>query len=274
MVQNNLREFTNEELGKIRLLIGENDLVLFNLYDVAIDLGYTKNNAVRVQYLRKDRIENIAQTLDITGVSAGDTNIKITKDTDFENTYITEEAFYDICLESKAKNARKFRKWVTSEVLPTIRQTGGYVKEGNEEEFIKNYFPSFSDEVKQAMVLDLRKKNEAYRKQLEEQKHLVAFANHIEFSKASITMKEFADLMNIKKFGRNKMMEWLRNNKYLNNKNEPYRQYIDQGIFETKEKSVDLGNTGESKIQITTFITGKGQTYLYEKITESLNVAS
>lgn len=119
--------FSNEELGQIGIAF-LNDEPIFNLYDVCFNLGYTsKNNEGRI-YLYKNRIEKICLNLKITGVDTVSTNkIQITKDTDFENTWINEEAFYDLCLESKAKKARAFRKWVTGEVLPGIRKEGAYI---------------------------------------------------------------------------------------------------------------------------------------------------
>ena len=59
-----------------------------------------------------------------------------------------------------------FRKWVTSEVLPTMRKTGAYIMEGREEEMINNYFPSFSDDIKLAMVQDLLKQNKEYKEKV------------------------------------------------------------------------------------------------------------
>ena len=121
-----LDTFVKEGLGNIRVakLNGE---PLFNLYDTCFDLGYTTKNSKGTLYLYKSRIEDVCKSLDITGVDTVSTEyMVITKETDFENTWITEPNFYDLCLESKAKNARPFRKWVTSEVLPSVRKTGSY----------------------------------------------------------------------------------------------------------------------------------------------------
>lgn len=125
-IKENGREiFTHELFGRVRIMI-MNKEPFFNLHDVAFALGYVKENRLDVQYLRKDRIEKICQTLDITGVSTADTRIAIAKETDFETTYISESDLYDLVFESNAQHARNFRKWVTTEVLPTIRKTGAY----------------------------------------------------------------------------------------------------------------------------------------------------
>jgi len=133
--KNELQLFEQSGLGKLRV-IKINDEDTFNLSDVCIGLGYTKKNSDGKLHLRKEKIENICETLDISGVSPSDTKYKVTKTIDFDNTYINEDSFYDLCLESKAKNARIFRKWVTSEVLPSLRKRGVYIMEHAEEKVI------------------------------------------------------------------------------------------------------------------------------------------
>lgn len=73
--------------------------------------------------------------------------------------FLTESGVYKLIFKSHKEEAERFQDWVTDEVLPTIRKTGGMVVEGREEEFVNNYFPSFSEEVKLGMVQDLLKKN-------------------------------------------------------------------------------------------------------------------
>jgi prophage antirepressor-like protein len=123
---NELQIFKNENFGQIRVALLNNEPI-FNLYDVCFDLGYTTKNSKGTIYLYKSRIEETCRALEIAGVDMASTkHIEITKDIDFENSWITEQNFYDLCLESHAKNARPFRKWVTGEVLPSIRKTGEY----------------------------------------------------------------------------------------------------------------------------------------------------
>ena len=132
--KNELMVFEQSGLGKLRITqINEEDV--FNLSDVCFGLGYTKISKGKL-YLKKDDIESKCKTLDIVGLSVADNFYKITKDINFENTYISEESFYDLALESRAKNARKFRKWVTSEILPSLRKRGVYIMEHAKEEVI------------------------------------------------------------------------------------------------------------------------------------------
>lgn len=128
---NELKIFNNTEFGKLSVN-NTGDTIYFFLGEVCRCLGYTKQ-AKGNTYLRKDKIVNICESLDIKGLSLGDNFEIITLDTDLDNTQITEDSLYDLILESKAKNARKFRKWITTEVLPQIRKTGGYIPIKEEE---------------------------------------------------------------------------------------------------------------------------------------------
>lgn len=86
-------------------------------------------------------------------------NMHIRKLNNAGEKFLTEAGVYKLVFKSHKPEAEKFQDWVTDEVLPIIRQTGGFVSEGREEEFVEKYFPSFSDEVKLGMVQDLLKQN-------------------------------------------------------------------------------------------------------------------
>lgn len=126
-----LKIFSNTEFGKLSVHNTDNTIYFF-LGEVCRCLGYTKQ-AKGNTYLRKDKIVNICESLAIKGLSPCDNFELITLDSNFDALRITEDALYDLILESKAKNARRFRKWITQEVLPQIRQTGGYIPIQEEE---------------------------------------------------------------------------------------------------------------------------------------------
>ncbi len=137
-------------IGKIRiaLLNGE---PLFNLYDVADNLGYVREREAKgkkYKQILKDAITKICESLDITGLTGSVSTFNITYTNrsfiDFENTWLDEQNFYDLCLGSHTKNAKPFRKWVSGEVLPSISHTGQYKLED------KKLF----EEPKQLTVLD------------------------------------------------------------------------------------------------------------------------
>lgn len=128
---NELKIFNNTEFGKLSVNSTDNTIYFF-LGEVCRCLGYTKQ-AKGNTYLRKDKIINICDSLEIKGLSPCDNFESITLNSDFDTLRITEDALYDLILESKAKNARRFRKWVTTEILPCIRITGGYIPIQEEE---------------------------------------------------------------------------------------------------------------------------------------------
>lgn len=130
-----LKPFEKVGIGEIRVALLNNE-PMFNLYDTCFNLGYVrmvKPKGREYKQIRKDFITKLCESLDITGLATNGKTFKITyKDrakVGFENTWIKEQNFYDLCLESHAKNARTFRIWVTSEVLPQIRKTGEYSME-------------------------------------------------------------------------------------------------------------------------------------------------
>lgn len=122
---NEIKIFNNTEFGSLSVTNTDSGIYFF-LGEICRCLGYTKQ-AKGNTYLRKEKIKNICEILEIKGLSQSDNLEIITLNTDFDNIRITEDSLYDLILESKAKNARKFRKWVTREVLPQIRKTGGYI---------------------------------------------------------------------------------------------------------------------------------------------------
>lgn len=95
-----------------------------------------------------------------------------------EYNFLTEDGLYEVLMQSRKPIAKQFKKEV-KKILKQLRQTGGVVVEGREEEFINNYFPSFSDDVKKAMTLDLYHKNQEYKKQLEVQKPKVDYYDNV-----------------------------------------------------------------------------------------------
>lgn len=179
-------------------------------------------------------------------------------------TVIDEDGLYDVILDSRKPIAKKFRKWVTSEVLPSIRKDGGYVVAQ----------PDESPEVimargliaAQSTIERMKAEQEVAVAKIEEQKPKVAFAEIVERSSDSILVREFAKVVSKRGFviGEKKLFKRLRHCKHLDKKNMPYQRYVDQGIFEVMERPVS--NPNSTTIRFTTRITGKGQIYLYNKL--------
>ena len=252
MENNKMQVFSSEQFGNVRVVERDGE-PWFVAADVCKALEIANN---------RDALTRIDD--DEKGVALADT-----LGGKQEVTIVNEPGLYSLVLGSRKPEAKVFKRWVTHEVIPTIRKTGGYVQAGREEEFIERYFPAFSDETKLIMVKDLRAQvlalkadNAKQQAQLAEQQPKVEFADHVADSKTLLTVSAFAKIVqneNIK-LGRNKLMAWLRDSGYLRANNEPYQQYIKQGLFRVREVYVN------GIFYPVTFITGKGQLYLVEKL--------
>lgn len=167
-------------------------------------------------------------------------------------TIINESGLYSLVLSSKLPSAKKFKRWVTSEVLPTLRKTGQYqVKELSGQELMAK------------ALIEAQSVLAAKDKQIEEMKPKALFADAVSASKGSISVGSLAKLLaqNGIAIGQNRLFAWLRDNNFLikdgKSKNVATQRYIDQGLFELKA-NVTFEN-GETKThKPTTMVTGKG----------------
>ena len=245
-MEKKLEIFKNEEFGEIRTLTIDNK-PYFCASDIAKALGYAKpHNAISThcRYTLKQ------------GIATKQGNM-------CEMTFIPEGDVYRLIVKSKLPSAEKFESWVMDDVLPTIRKTGGYVND--DKAFINTYLPFADDQTKLLFSTTLeviRRQN----KQIEEQKPLVDFANKVSISSNLIDMGKMAKLLKDKdiNIGRNKLFSWLRQQGILMKNNIPYQRYIDAGYFEVKESTYQTSDG--VKTQQTTFVTGKGQVYIAEKL--------
>ena len=177
--------------------------------------------------------------------------------------FLTESGDYKLVFKSRKPSAERFSDWVTDEVLPSIRKHGAYMTQETLEKALTS--PDFLIR----LATKLKEEQEA-RKQaefkLEEQEPLVAFANKVSDSSNLIDMGKLAKLLNDEhiKIGRNKLFQWLREQKTLMKNNIPYQRYIDSGYFQIKESTFKTPY-GEKTAQ-TTYVTGKGQIYITEKL--------
>ena len=178
---------------------------------------------------------------------------------------INESGLYSLILSSKLPQAKEFKRWVTSEVLPTIRKNGMYATD----ELLDN--PDFAI----ATLQKLKEEREA-KKQLEAQieadRPKVIFSDAVSASHTSILVGEFAKIMrqNGADMGQNRMFAWLRENGYLisrkgSDRNMPTQKSMELGLFEIKETTINHSD-GHISISKTPKITGKGQLYFTEKI--------
>lgn len=248
-VMGELKKFNHDLFGGLRTVLHK-DEPLFNLMDVAFALGYTKQNSTGSIYLRKENVVKICKTLDVKAVSLDDTKTNIEKDMDFEKVFISEPDLYELTLESKAKNARLFRKWITNEVLPTIRKTGGYV--ANENMFVESYFSTL-DETQKVM---LKAMLENTRKLKEENSLLQPKAQYFDALVDRQLLTNFRDTAKQIGVGQNKLVNFLLDNGYLfrdaKQKLKPYARFVPE-LFQMK----DWERNGKADVQ--TLVTPKGK---------------
>ena len=240
---NDLQIFENEEFGKIRTVTINNE-PWFVGKDVAISLGYTNpQKAVRDHVLEEDRGMNEMDT------PSGRQNLAV----------INESGLYALIFGSKLESAKRFKHWVTSEVLPAIRKTGGYQMKTPQ-----------GKELLALAVLEAQKTIEEQNAQIERMKPKEIFADAVATSKQSILIGQLAKLIcqNGHEIGQQRLFRWMRDNGYLmkhgSNYNMPMQRYVEQGLFEIKESSV-TNPDGSVRLTRTTKVTGKGQQYFINK---------
>lgn len=173
---------------------------------------------------------------------------------------INESGLYSLVLSSKLPSAKKFKRWVTSEVLPALRKTGQYqVKELSGSELMAK------------ALIEAQSVLAAKDKQIEEMKPKVVFADAVATSHTSILVGELAKILkqNGIEMGQKRLFAWLRENGFLIKRkgtdyNMPTQKAMDLGLFEIKEGSY-VNGSGVNITTKTPKVTGKGQQYFINK---------
>ena len=241
---NELTIFNSEEFGQIRT-VTINGEPYFVGKDVAESLGYERTaDAIRQHVEEEDKL-----TRRFTDSGQGR-----------QMTVINESGLYALIFGSKLESAKRFKHWVTSEVLPSIRTNGGYIL--NQDKLSDEELLSKALLVADRVIKSKEEKLKAQEEQLQKQEPLVTFALSVSKTDTLISITDYANLLSV---GRNKLFKFLRSNKILKSNNLPYQKYLNQGYFEVKELLL------KSYIPYTqTFITGKGQLKLHKIIQEGV----
>ncbi len=248
----NLKVFSNPEFGKIRT-VTINDEPWFIGKDIAEILGYKNISRDINRHVDKDDILNYQ-----------DGSLKTNRGV----TVINESGLYSLILSSKLPTAKKFKHWVTSEVLPTIRKTGGYIS--NDDAFISTYLPFADDQTKMLFKSTLQTVRQLNDK-IEADRPKVLFADAVTASKTDILIGELAKIIrqNGCDIGEKRLFKWLREHGYLISRkgtdyNAPTQRSVDMGLFRVKETAITHSD-GHTTISKTTKVTGKGQSYFINK---------
>lgn len=183
-------------------------------------------------------------------------------------TVINESGLYALVLQSKLPKAKAFKRWVTSEVLPTIRKHGAYMTPETIEKVLLN--PDTMIKLCTQLKEEQAKRREAER-QIEEAKPKVLFADAVSVSSTNILVGDLAKILkqNGIEIGQKRLFEWLRNNGYLSKRqgmewNMPTQKSMELGLFCIKETVINHAD-GHTSINKTPKLTGKGQIYFVNK---------
>lgn len=249
---NGLQIFNSEEFGEIRTITKDNE-TYFVGKDVAKALGFTNpRDAIATHAFDEDKGVDTIDTL------GGKQSM----------TVINESGVYALVFGSRLESAKRFKHWVTSEVIPSIRKNGGYIA-GQE---------TLSDEELMAKALLVANNKIAERDKIIEQKQTrieqmkpkEIFADAVATSHTSILVGDLAKLIcqNGYQIGQKRLFDWLRENNFLikcgSSRNMPQQRFVEQGLFEIKESNL-VNPDGSVRITKTTKVTGKGQVYFVNK---------
>lgn len=233
---NQLQIFNNEEFGSVRSTMIDNE-PWFVANDIAKALGYVRPADA------------------VTAHCKGSVKRRyLTNGGEQETKFIPEGDVYRLIVRSKLESAERFERWVFDEVLPEIRKTGGY------------QMPQTYAEALRALA---DKAEEAERLQIENErmKPKEEFFDAVTDSSDAIDMKDTANALHMG-IGRNKLFEFLRNQKILTQNNRPYQQYIDRGYFRVIEQKYDKPY-GEAGVNIKTVVYQSGVDFIRRKLIEA-----
>lgn len=241
---NEIKIFESPEFGRIRTVSDERGEPWFCLADVCKVLGLKQRHV-------RERLDDGVVSTDIISDSLGRTQMA---------NFVSEDGLYDVILDSRKPSARAFRKWVTSEVLPQIRRTGGYVpleEQDDEKTILAKAVRILNRTLEQKDVL-LRRKEEL----LEAQRPKVEFADALTAGDGCILMSELAKLLTRNGFvtGRTRLYRWMREHGYIFKRStEPIQMWVERGIFAQSVTVIKTNHGSEERV--TTKVTGKGQEY-------------
>lgn len=238
---NELKIFKNQEFGSVRTLVIDNE-PWFVGKDVAEALGYKNQNDALSKHVDGEDKDTIA--------------IRDSIGRNRETPIINESGFYCLVFKSNLPRAWRFKRWVTSEVLPTLRKTGQYQVK-----------PLSGQELMAKALIEAQSVLAAKDKQIEEMKPKTLFADAVTASDTSILVRDFAKILkqNGLDIGEKRLYKWLRDNGFIiKNSTEPTQRAMEMGLFERIERTIQRSNK-PPMVTSTTRITGKGQVYFINK---------
>lgn len=257
---NDIQIFNNEQLGAIRTA-GTADKPMFCLSDIC-----------KILDLQTNKVKARLNERGVTSIPTP-THNQFGTEVIQEMIYVNEQNLYKVIMRSDKPQAEPFQDWVCGEVLPSIRKHGMYATEATVESMLNDpenailMLQAYQKERKERMAA--QQQVEKLEQQAIEDKPKVIYADAVKGSTSSCLIGELAKMIaqNGYPIGEKRLFQWLRDHHYLcaygERFNQPYQQYIEQGLFTMKQNvfSVD----GEMRTRNTTKVTGKGQIYFINK---------
>lgn len=258
---NNQLQIFNYNSKQVRTIIKDGE-PWFVAADVCNILGINTSVSVNGQ-IRRDA-EGKAYLSGGLDDDEKDTHIVSTPGGDQTMLIVSEAGLYTLILKSRKPEAKSFKRWITHEVIPSIRKYGLYATPDTVEKILEN--PDYMIEILQKYKEEKQKRLEVENR-LKEQEPLVLFADTCLKSKDNILVRELAKIAKDEsiEIGEKRLYNKLRSWKIIMpNSTEPYQQYVDKGYFVVEEKPIDTPYG--VKLTRTTKVTPKGQVYIIERL--------
>ena len=252
---NELQVFKSDQFGQIRTITKDSQ-PWFAAADVcnALEIGNPSQALTRL-----DEDERFTTLISNEGAASGRS----------QQSFVTESGLYSLVLGSRKPEAKAFKRWITHEVIPSIRKHGAYMTPGKLEEVMNDpdawitMLTALKDEREARKALEVKTAADAPK---------VLFADAVTTSHTSILVGELAKIVkqNGVDMGQNRLFEWLRSNGYLIRRqgtdyNMPTQRSMELGLFEIKETAVTHSD-GHTTVSKTPKVTGKGQCYFIARL--------
>ena len=240
---NELQVFNNAMFGNVRIILQDNE-PWFVAKDVCECLAISKH---RDAISRLDTDERGSLKVDTLGGKQ-------------EMATVNEYGLYSLVLSSRKPEAKEFKRWITHDVLPSLRKYGTYSMN----------IPRTLPDALKAYASEIEAHNQT-KALLEEQKPKVLFADAVSTSDTDILIGDLAKLLNQNghSIGQNRLFERLRNEGFLISRkgssyNSPTQRAMEMGLFRVKETAITHSD-GRVSLNKTPKVTGKGQLYFINR---------
>lgn len=253
---NNIQIFNSPDFGQIRTIQQKGE-PWFVGKDVADILGYSNSSKAIPQHVDEEdrRKQNLPTAQNGKLVAA--------------SWLINESGLYSLILSSKMPKAKEFKRWVTSEVIPAIRKTGGYI--AGSENMTDAEIMAKAVLVAQSTIQQRDQRIKELEGDVAAAKPKVLFADAVSASDSTILIGDLAKILkqNGHPIGQKRLFNWMREQGYLIKRqgadyNSPTQRAMEMGLFKIKETAISHSD-GHVSVSKTTKVTGKGQQYFINK---------